>query len=212
MRLFSRKNGWFRISRLAYTDEIGDLQPAANEICSYEDLSAKTEPMEPEAGPSSPRQPNLSVIIIDDDDFGDEHKPVLLDVDPLTNRPVDEVKREIETFGLSRFGINEKILADRSDIDELLALLSLDELKALGKDLKIGGKTTRSTLIAAIKQNASNQSTLTSMFAAQAAAAANKLVRKGSKGKGKGKAPSPALDVQTQIKRQTELVIKKRKP
>jgi len=50
-------------------------------------------------------------------------------IDPLVNRPVKEVIKEEKEFGLSRFAINERILARRSDIDELLSLLSLDELK-----------------------------------------------------------------------------------
>lgn len=128
VRLFSRKNGWFRISRLGYYDEIGDMTIAANEVCQYE------EPDEPVAGPSVSPSPAPSEIIAIDDDDEDEHKKPIdvdgdLDTDPMTNRTVEEVKKDEKDFGLSRFAINEKILAERSDIDELLSLLSLDELK-----------------------------------------------------------------------------------
>ena len=50
-------------------------------------------------------------------------------VDPLVNRTVDEIEKDKQDFGLSRFAINEKILAERADVDELLSMLSLDELK-----------------------------------------------------------------------------------
>ena len=162
VRLFSRKNGWFRVSRIGYHDELVDVQAAVDEICettapAESSTSARNNHDEekiPEAGPSginsalnidvpvsSQEKIEDSGIIMIDSDLDMEgsisgkekgkSKAVRTDklVDPLSKRSIKEVKKEIQDFGLSRFAINERILAERNDIDEMLGLLSLDELK-----------------------------------------------------------------------------------
>lgn len=166
VRLFSRKNGWFRVSRIGYHDELVDVQAAVDEICEttaevpYTSASCKPEEegradQTPEAGPPntpgilsvascSPQEIDNSGIILIASDIEEEEEEVSTDrkgrktsnsrkeqnlIDPLSNRSIKEVKKEIQDFGLSRFAINERILAERNDIDELLRLLSVDELK-----------------------------------------------------------------------------------
>lgn len=195
-------------------------------------------PLQPVAGPSRLSSQSLSeYIVIDDDDEEDEISRHVAEpsaagpsnvippqpVDPLVNRTVGEIAKDKHDFGLSRFAISEKILADRADVDELLSMLSLDELKvrrplsrqqahtegdsqALGKELRVSNKaTTRSALMQAIKLNASSQSTLTSMFAAGAAKAeAKKAALRARKGKGRASdisdgTRSPPATSQTQL-------------
>lgn len=160
VRLFSRKNGWFRVSKIGYHDELVDVQAAVDEICetnapTSDGTTTVEERSEPEAGPSGTSGsvvPSSSqhqdvgdsgIILIDSDDedpkagkgkaksLAKSKKVGKLEgaKDPLSNRPVKEVKKEIQDFGLTRFAINERILAERNDVDELLSLLSLDELK-----------------------------------------------------------------------------------
>lgn len=220
MRLFARKNGWFRVSKLKYADELGNVQNAVDELSTFvlstpsagisEGQSDSSFTLEEshyanaEAGPSvltipsSPVRPGYITIDDTDEELAKDDA-----IDPLTNRRCNEVIKDYQDFGLSRFAINEKILAERSNIDDLLALLSLDELKDLGKELKISGKTTRSTLIEAILRISSSQSTLTSMFAVGQARADAR--RSGERGKGKQRMPS----LKEQQRSQTQMLIAK---
>lgn len=277
VRLFSRKNGWFRVSRIGYHDELVDVQAAVDEICETRAIDAKIEDpcqtndtsVAPEAGPSGTtgsyhpvndsqeKIEDSGIIMIDSDLDEDEDSSKYQKlkskkasktsrgrlVDPLSNRSVKEVKKELQDFGLSRFAINERILAERNDLDELLGLLSLDELKvsmrvkllwgtqgvhakypysslnhrhkqqALGKELRIPSNlTTRQTIIDAIKRTSTNQSTLTSMFAAAAAKTKIKAqalfnFTSSHAGKGKGKEREQPLTVAPT--RQTEVLVYK---
>lgn len=149
MRLFSRKNGWFRIAKLAYFDEIGDMQKTVDELCRplldcqtalevsrEQEQDVETQKLSLKAGlsiiniPSSPLVDQESTIYIHDeeDDEGLAYNTTT-PIDPLSNRRIDEINKEMHEFGLSRFAINENILAERADVNELLSLLSLDELK-----------------------------------------------------------------------------------
>lgn len=181
VRLFARKNGWFRSNRLEkYSDEIGleNIQKAVDELCGLRveteedprgsgdsDVGSdavrqrsasptlRTRASCAQVGPSNYIELNSSpqpdsdndasgIITIDDDDDEDEDAERKASngtysasareqsaTDPLSNRSLEEVKKDQHDFGLSRFAINEAILAQNNDIDELLALLSLDELK-----------------------------------------------------------------------------------
>lgn len=322
VRLFSRKNGWFRVARLGYHDELVDVQAAVDEICnttatiscaqaeastSSTNLAEKNQSpdevmgnsdngngpdviddRDASGGQSSSRnaaataataapdpsrllgkhRSSSSIICIESDDEAlktplagtngssgsnrliqssnttksiknrsktkdDNIKTGKLS-DPLSNRSIAEIKKDTEDFGLTRFAINEQTLARKNDIDELLSLLSLDELKVLGKDLRIASHyTTRSVIIEAIRKTSSNQSTITSMFAVSAANAKAKaeaalltitngrrrltssLIGEGSKGtgkgKGKGKASDEVIPERKRPSRQTEVLIYKSK-
>lgn len=147
MRLFSRKNGWFRLAKLGYHDEIANMKRTVDELCGLakindqvqEDAHLKEEDEGMQAGPSTiviPSSPVLSesgiVVIVSDteDEIEDRKgKKRAKDIDPLSNRSLAEIKQDQQSFGLSRFAITEEILASRADIDELLTMLSLDELK-----------------------------------------------------------------------------------
>ena len=206
MRLFARKNGWFRLAKLKYWDEIGNLQAATDELCIASAPASETDSVAevdaahskdmPEVGPSSPitRSPLLPhIIVLQDTD--EEDAELAKAKDPLTDRPLREVEQELQDFGLSLFAISEKQLAERADVTELLNLLSLEELKELAKQLKITGRTTRATIIEAIMRSASSQSTITSMFANHTA-------------KGKGRA-TPAVTLRERQKSQVDLIIAK---
>ena len=122
----------------------GEALPSADE---YRDTPT---PMPPEAGPPRLTSQAPSEYIVIDDDEADGEDEIkrneeantstisgasantsieIEPVDPLVNRTVDEIEKDKQDFGLSRFAINEKILAERADVDELLSMLSLDELK-----------------------------------------------------------------------------------
>lgn len=195
------------------------MQRTVEELClapgqtlpPFMDVRDTPTPVPPVAGSSreTSRTPSEFIVIDDDDedeedeirnhigtsrDAGTSTSTVAEPVDPLVNRTIDEIEKDKHEFGLSRFAISERILAERADIDELLSMLSLDELKTLGKELRVSNKaTTRSALIQAIKLNASNQSTLTSMFAAGAAKVeAKKAAMRARKGKGRASDAAPA--------------------
>ena len=164
VRLFSRKNGWFRVAKLAYCDEIANMQRTVEELCLApgqslplpEDYRDTPTPMPVEAGPSrlTSQAPSEYILIDDDDDNEgaegqsdeikrDDGNHALAEastsanvsliaeepIDPLVNRTLEAIEKDKQDFGLSRFAINEKILAERADVDELLSMLSLDELK-----------------------------------------------------------------------------------
>jgi Fanconi-associated nuclease 1 len=189
VRLFARKNGWFRVARLGYHDELVDVQAAVNEICNTigpgeeKPVSAVEDPHTQicVAGPSGTsaqaQQETYSlldesiVITIDSDeeeaciikkerakdvssklDKSVDKGKGRVAVDPMSNRPLKEVKKEQKDFGLTRFAINEQILAERNDVDELLSLLSLDELKVSRS------KLAHSALVANISATHSNRS------------------------------------------------------
>ena len=149
VRLFSRKNGWFRLAKLGYHDEVADMKRTVDELCGLlqgsqlqvpEDFAdIKDEDKGMQAGPSTiiiPSSPVISesgivVIASDTEDEVEDRKGKkrAKDIDPLSNRSIQEIKQDEHSFGLSRFAISEEILASRADIDELLSMLSLDELK-----------------------------------------------------------------------------------
>jgi len=105
---------------------------------NHADIADEDEKMQ--AGPSTiviPSSPVFSdsgivVIASDTEDEAEDRKGKkrAKDIDPLSNRFIQEIKQDEHSFGLSRFAISEEILAGRADIDELLSMLSLDELKA----------------------------------------------------------------------------------
>ena len=148
VRLFSRKNGWFRTKKLAYFDEIGDMQKTVDELCrtsigkgSLEESQGRLDVdiVKRADGVTAGLIPTTSVTsagialveeiqIIGDRDTGAASRTMEI-TDPLVNRPLNEMKKDMHEFGLSRFAINEGILAERADVNELLSLLSLDELK-----------------------------------------------------------------------------------
>lgn len=161
VRLFSRKNGWFRVAKLGYHDELVDVQAAVDEICNtvappaHPSRGTDIERTVPEAGPSgtsseaAPLNTVTAKSVIKSNGISKKDpnakansqskllkgkmKATSVDVenvkDPLSKRPIKEVKQEIRDFGLTRFAVNEYILRERNDTDELLDMLSLDELK-----------------------------------------------------------------------------------
>lgn len=251
VRLFSRKNGWFRVVKLAYCDEIANMQQTVNELClapgeSLSDLATPTPEARPKAasrassstseGSSSSKRDASEIIVIDDDEDEGEEEEEEVDegpsdeihhcvastsalpsapIDPLVDRPIPEIASDTLEFGLSRFAISERILALRSDVDELLSLLSLDELKLLGKEVRVSNKlTTRAALIDGIKRTANGQGNLRSMFEQGMKRMAEREMQgtaKKRKDKGKGRASNGSSDDggKPLVVRQTELLIRK---
>ncbi|GAA5895235.1 hypothetical protein JCM5296_002019 [Sporobolomyces johnsonii] len=187
MRLFLRKHGWIRLSGIGYENDISDLPAACEALWRVVELTPAKEREEegkpPVAGPSTPLQPQphphprpplagdpgvIDLTMSDDEDEKEERK----EPPPKKLGDVDEE----EEPDLSRLAEDKEVLA-HEDPERALGLLSMDELVALGKKMKVAvpaGRGTRGEWTKALLRT-SKQSTLSFFSASQ----------NGRKGKGK---------------------------
>ncbi|GAA5843828.1 hypothetical protein JCM9279_000159 [Rhodotorula babjevae] len=185
-RLLLRKPTWIRLSSLlassSYSTDISDLPAACAELWRI---------AEPVAGPSTPpkreqivalvkpkkedsREGFLDLTLTDSDD--DVAPPVplkgkKLGVDKGKARAtprtlVSDVPESLDLGDLSRFAFDQAVLIDEPP-EHTLALLSMDELTALGKRMKVPCKSgaSRGEWTKALLKT-SNQSTLSFFLAA----------------------------------------------
>ncbi|CEQ43030.1 SPOSA6832_04915, partial [Sporobolomyces salmonicolor] len=166
MRLFLRKHGWIRLSGIGYENDVSDLPAACEALWRVIELTPTKEREEevkpPVAGPSTPLQPQpppaadpgmIDLTMSDDEDEKEEQTK------PLPKK-LGEVDKEQEA-DLSRIAEDKEVLANE-DPESALGLLSLDELIALGKRMKVAvpaGRGTRGEWTKALLRT-SRQSTL----------------------------------------------------
>ena len=139
---------------LDYSAEIGDVAKACEEMCAVAAAEAADSP--PSPSPRAP-QPRASPEIIDldaDDDDEPVIPPALLakaaDRSPAEKpepRPTAllgvsttalQFGRDESGEGLEHFAWDTEVLRERADVDEVLAMLSLDELKVRGPRSRSG--------------------------------------------------------------------------
>ncbi|GAA5879167.1 hypothetical protein JCM1840_006215 [Sporobolomyces johnsonii] len=185
MRLFLRKHGWIRLSGIGYENDISDLPAACEALWRVVELTPTKESEEegkpPVAGPSTSLQPQphpqpppagdpgvIDLTMSDDEDEKEEQE----EPPPKKLGDVDEE----EEPDLSRLAEDKDVLA-HEDPESALGLLSMDDLVALGKKMKVAvpaGRGTRGEWTKALLRT-SKQSTLSFFSASQ----------NGRKGKGK---------------------------
>ncbi|GAA5969565.1 hypothetical protein JCM21900_002347, partial [Sporobolomyces salmonicolor] len=169
MRLFLRKHGWIRLSGIGYENDVSDLPAACEALWRVIELTPTEEREEavkpPVAGPSTPPPPAadpgvIDLTMSDDEDEKEEQKK------PLPKK-LGDVDKEQEG-DLSRLAEDKEVLANE-DPESALGLLSLDELTALGKRMKVAvpaGRGTRGEWTKALLRT-SRQSTLSFFSAPQ---------------------------------------------
>ena len=130
VRLFLRKQAWFRVAQLGYEDELTDVPSAVTELCQVG--SSATDMKTSTAASSSVV---LDVDIELDDDGWERIPPELLVASAPTqfllgsSALVAQFGRDESGDGLERFAFNEQALKERGDVDAALTMLSVDELK-----------------------------------------------------------------------------------
>ncbi|BGP45790.1 hypothetical protein JCM10450v2_001620 [Rhodotorula kratochvilovae] len=186
-RLLLRKPTWIRLSSLlaspSYTTDMTDL-PAA---CA--DLWRVVEPPAPVAGPSMPppkreeHKPKqeehdgfLDLTMTDSDDDAPAPAPISVKANGKDKGKARVVPRPLVPDGpedasaadLSRFAFDQSVLVDEPP-ENTLALLSMDELTALGKRMKVPVKSgaSRGEWTKALLKT-SNQSTLSFFLVSKA--------------------------------------------
>lgn len=123
MRLYLRKHGWIRLDSLGYENDISHLDTAYETLCTTIDLSS---PCPPKAESSTPKELDPNVVDLTGDDDDDEA------ADP----------DEAEELDFRKMADGKNVLAEAKP-EEILGVLSRDELEELGKRSKInGGKGT----------------------------------------------------------------------
>jgi Fanconi-associated nuclease 1 len=185
VRLFIRKNGYFRHCNISYERDIPDLKAACAELCSFRSFDDRRD--------CTPDGKEIIVI---------EDSPVLSqDGFASTSALKVEDAPHVKQDTLGRFALDESHIKARSDVDELCGMLTLDELKVLAKDFKVSppkskdfkaSSWTRESIVSALKKQTSNQTTLFSST---------------TSGKGKNKA---VWSKQTGKSGQNDVLIKKR--
>ena len=122
MRLYLRKHGWIRLDSLGYENDISDLEAACDTLCATIDLSSLCPPKKPLRTPEDV-DPNVVDLTGDDKDEA---------ADP----------EEAEELDFGRMADGKSVL-DQGKSEEILAVMSRDELEQLGKKMKVnGGKGT----------------------------------------------------------------------
>jgi Fanconi-associated nuclease 1 len=135
VRLFLRKNGWFRVSGLAYESDISNMNAACAELC--ETIAAPSAPVSPALSRSS--SSSSSAKAKTPEIFDVDSEELLPAVDPLSGQAPGRlgVSTEASQFGVSNleeelrhFAWNESRMSDEGAIDEIVTMLGLEELKA----------------------------------------------------------------------------------
>ncbi|GAA5968795.1 hypothetical protein JCM3765_001268 [Sporobolomyces pararoseus] len=171
MRLFLRKHGWIRLDGIGYENDIKDLTSACQALWQKIEFTPSPPAVEPKreesdfkpvAGPSTPPkvkipEPDSNVIDLTLSDDEEDFKPV----SPKRKKKLGDCEFEDQNTDLSRLAEDKEVLAVE-DPEVALSLLTMDELVALGKRMKVtlpAGKTTRGEWTKALLRT-SNQSTL----------------------------------------------------
>lgn len=168
IRLFVRRKGFFRLSTLIrYSRDVPDVHQAARELCAYTSFE-QAERAKRETTP-----PQRVVIVIDG---SPESKPVKRDPSEQPAASTSAVtiegsERDYES-ALGAFAENENQLFQRADLEELAAMVSLDELKTLARQMNLdppkvtrNGKPitvgwTRASIIKGLRHQSKGQATL----------------------------------------------------
>ena len=172
VRLFIRKNGYFRLENIGYEIDIPDKEAACKELCSFKPFIGSLAQSDRETTPVN------NVIIIEDNSplrsRSTQASTSALQIEDFPH--TDDTQEDIDTVTLGQFAEDGTSLRERSDVDELCSMVTLEELKGIAKDLKVSppkeqkkGKTTawtRSTIIECLKKHTTSQSTLFSAAAA----------------------------------------------
>lgn len=159
VRLFLRKNGWFRVRALDYSAEIGDVAKACEEMCAVAAAEgAEDATLPPSPSPKAPQlsaSPEVIDLDGDDDDEAPSAIPAKLLAKAADRTPAEKPEprptallgvsttalqfgRDESGEGLEHFAWDTEVLRARADVDEVLAMLSLDELKVCGPRLHSG--------------------------------------------------------------------------
>jgi Fanconi-associated nuclease 1 len=160
MRLFLRKHGWIRLDGIGYENDIKDLESACQALWQKIEFTPSPPAVEPKeeqdfkpvAGPSSPPRhkaldPDPNVIDLTMSDDEDDTKPTP-QVGKQKKKKLGDCEFEDENTDLTRLAEDKELLAVE-DPEVALSLLTMDELVALGKRMKVSlppGKTTVSSL------------------------------------------------------------------
>jgi hypothetical protein len=129
VRLFIRKNGYFRLTNLSYERDIPNLQDAVRELCAFRPLNQRH---------STPENERTYILV------EDSPTPTQGEIFASTSAVTLDALDAQRTLG--RLALDQTHLEARRDVDELAHLLTLDELKALAKDFKVSppkGKDSR---------------------------------------------------------------------
>ncbi|GAA5911667.1 fanconi-associated nuclease 1 [Sporobolomyces salmoneus] len=187
MRLFLRKHGWIRLDGIGYENDVKDLESACRDLWQKIEFTpsppaveeTKSElKLEPFSRSSSSKVEDPNVIDLTMSDDEEE------DLRTRGTRPTEKKKKlgdceeDDSNMDLTRLAEDKEVLAVE-DPEIALSLLTMEELVALGKRMKVSlpaGKTTRGEWTKALLRT-SNQSTL-SFFPSQTST---------SNAKGKGK-------------------------
>lgn len=145
MRLFLRKPNWHRVDDIGYESDIADLEGACANLCALIDISSassQTASPEPVAGPSKPRasppsKANDSGFIDLTEDTDDDEDVVMASKSIKKTRLQAEMEQEEADY--TRLAWDEQRLAQQP-IEALLSLLTIEELKAVGKLMKVAPK------------------------------------------------------------------------
>ncbi|ORY75355.1 VRR-NUC domain-domain-containing protein [Leucosporidium creatinivorum] len=154
VRLYLRKSSWIRLRGISYERDIDDLNAACQALWERVDFAPPRPPTPPPAPPVDVKPVKVEepgVIDLtgdDDDDEEEEPKPLV----------VVEEEPDLSSLAMGR----EQLALEDSEV--ILGLLSLEELVALGKKMKVNpGKGSRREWTQGLLKT-SNQSTL-SFFA-----------------------------------------------
>jgi len=155
MRLFLRKHGWIRLDGIGYENDITDLKSACEalwRVIEFTPSPPAVEPQEQEfkpiAGPSTPpkikaKSPSPDPYFIDLT-LSDDDEDVKLISPKKKKKRLGDCDEEDEEMDLTKLAEDKEVLA-LEDPEIALGLLTMEELVALGKRMKVtlpAGKTT----------------------------------------------------------------------
>lgn len=207
IRLFVRRRGFFRLSTLTrYGRDVPDVSDAARELCAFTTFSAQRQQQRQREVTPPPPCPTRRkhVIVIDgspetppaaavqckrrsdpSQQQQQQEEPHLQSIASTSAVTLDDLAEAHHQDALGAFAQDGRDLFARADLQELAAMVSMDELKTLAKQMKLDppkikkqGKEvtvawTRASVVQALASQSTGQSTLFSFAASSSAKTAN---------------------------------------